>query len=68
MREGGEGEEFRRRWLSVALAYFHGLPKEVGRRVPIERVTTQGDVGFIIVWNEKEYWVPKAASRLAAIP
>lgn len=57
MREGGEGEEFRRRWLSVALAYFHGLPRKAGRMIHENEVfVTMG--GTEVSLGNKNYWLP----------
>jgi len=55
MCEGGEGEEFLRRWVSVGLAYFHGLPRKVGRGVDVLRAE-RGSV--IVVLKGRSYWVP----------
>lgn len=60
MREGGEGDEFRRHWLSVALAYFHGLPKGVGRHVPVEQVRAHDKGGLVLAWGGRNYWIPGA--------
>ena len=59
VREGGEGEDFRRRWLSVALAYFHGLPKKIGRIVQSEQISAHEDRSLTIVLSEKSYWIPR---------
>lgn len=58
MREGGEGDEFRKRWLSVALAYFHGLPKIVGKTIQSEDVLKEADCGTSVNWNGHKYWIP----------
>lgn len=58
MREGGEGEEFRRRWLSVALAHFHGIPMKVGGQIQDGKVIDQKDGGLSIVLGGQNYWVP----------
>jgi len=57
MQEGGEGEEFRRRWLSVALAYFHGLPRSVGRNIHDDNLLSEG-YGIQVTLKEKIYWIP----------
>ena len=57
MREGGDGEDSRRRWLSVALAYFHGLPRKVGKMLIDEDIGKDKN-GFIVVHHGKNYWVP----------
>lgn len=62
MREGGEGEEFRRRWLSVALAYFHGLPRKVGSSIQSEQILGHEDGSLSIEWGEQKYWIPFAWS------
>jgi hypothetical protein len=59
VREGGEGEDFRRRWLSVALAYFHGLPRRVGSNPLSTKISAQEDGSFNVVWNNQVYWVPQ---------
>lgn len=57
MQEGGAGDEFRKRWLPVALAYFHGLPRKAGRSA-----TTLGppdtQEGFTALWRGTSYWIP----------
>jgi hypothetical protein len=57
MQEGGAGDEFRKLWLPVALAYFHGLPRKAGRSA-----TTLGlpdtQEGFTALWRGTSYWIP----------
>lgn len=62
MSEGGEGEEFRRRWLSVALAYFHGLPKKVGRMVSSKDIVLD-DSGMSVIVDGSSYWIPKPRTQ-----
>ncbi len=62
MREGGKGNEFRRRWLSVALAYFHGLPRKVGSSIQCEQILGHEDGSLSIEWGEQKYWIPFAWS------
>lgn len=57
MRENGEGEEFLRRWVSVGLAYFHGVSRKVGRAVDLEGLKV-GDEGAVLAFPGKSYWVP----------
>ena len=57
MRENGEGEEFLRRWVSVGLAYFHGLPRKVGRGVDLKMLKADGK-GVVLDFSGKLYWVP----------
>ena len=61
MREHGQGDEFRQRWLSVALAYFHELPKRVGVTVLNEQIVANEVGGLTITWNGREYWIPNCS-------
>lgn len=61
MREPGEGEAFIRRWVSVALAYFHGLPKKVGLRVIGGDIIASPDDGLIVRLDGRQYWIPRVA-------
>ena len=58
MREGGEGEDFERRWMCTALAYFHDLPKRAGQGVTIEDIRDDGE-GMRIRIDEHSYWIPR---------
>jgi hypothetical protein len=44
-------------WYSVALSYFHGLPRSVGRRLPKEKVREEQG-GFSILLSGRTYWIP----------
>lgn len=65
VREGGEGEDFRRRWLSVALAYFHGLPRRVGHAIQGEQIVDHEDGGLSIAWGGQKYWIPRVETPTA---
>ncbi len=59
MLEDGEREGFTRSWFSIGLAYFHGLPKNVGQAIRMEQIITDdGGKGFYVNWNDQVYWVP----------
>jgi hypothetical protein len=62
MSECGDGDKFRRRWLSVALAYFHGLPRKIGKNIPDEQITAHEDGSLTIVWSSQKYWLPEACT------
>lgn len=49
---------FQRRWLSLALAYFHGLPLSVGRKISGTQICIQDDGSFLVCWKEAHYWLP----------
>lgn len=57
MKEGGDNKESKRRWLSVALAYFHGLNKHIGLMVKDADIV-QVDDGLSVTWNNEIYWLP----------
>ena len=59
VRNGGEGEDFRRRWLSLALAYFHGLPKGVGKTLKDQNIVVTEGNGVTVSWNDANYWIPQ---------
>lgn len=61
MREKGSGEQFRRRWLSVALAYLHGLPRRAGLMVKESEITVV-DRGFMVFYRGERYLVPMWSS------
>jgi hypothetical protein len=63
MRVGGNDEAFRRRWLSVSLAYFHGLPKKVGKVVVDENIMDNEDGGIIVTWLGLQYWIQAYVNR-----
>jgi len=58
VREENRDDDFRIKWLSVGLTYFHGLPRSVGMKLGRGTITTDESGNFSILWNEKTYWVP----------
>ncbi|WP_227487816.1 hypothetical protein [Acidithiobacillus sp. HP-11] len=62
MRDGDESDEFIRRWVSVGLAYFHGLPKNIGRNVALNLLENE-DEGIVIKFSGKSYWLPSVARK-----
>lgn len=63
MQENSNSDEFRRLWLSTALAYFHGLPKKVGKTIANEHIAALEDGNFGVTWNKKTYWIPSLKSK-----
>lgn len=57
MREAGEGEEFLRRWLSLALAYFHGLNLSIRQMTSVICID-EDDGGISVIYEGKRYWIP----------
>ena len=68
MKEGGQGEVFRRQWLSVALAYFHELPRKVGKNIRSEQISSHEDGSLTVVWSDQKYWLPVSWGRDRATP
>jgi hypothetical protein len=50
--------EFLSKWISVGLAYFHGLPMSVARNTDAS-VTQSESGGYSVVIGKQEYWIPK---------
>lgn len=46
-----------REWLSVSLAYFHGLSKMVGKKVSNENVTSSSKGGVTVSYNGFKYYL-----------
>jgi len=58
--EGGTGEMYERRWISIALSCFHGLGRigvKAFQYIPSEH---SGHPGLAVHLRGKEYWVPAA--------
>ena len=58
MREGGFGEDFERRWICTALAYFHDLPRRAVRYVAMEDIR-HDENGVHIRIKGSSYWIPR---------
>jgi len=54
-----KNQNIQRKWISTALAYFHGLPKKIGGEVKLEDIIQDVDGGISINWNNTIYWLPK---------
>jgi len=57
-KRGGEGQRYEREWISVALAYFHGLGRVGRQSFQYRESTYQGYIGYSVRLNGEEYWVP----------
>jgi len=67
IREESKDGKFQQRWLSVALAYFHGLPKKVGQKLRSDDVVQEKDGGFLVSWNGATYWIPPSVVFLTSL-
>ena len=61
MRESGKDEAFKEKWITTALAYFHGLPKSAGKSLADAQVESHEDGSFTVNWNGRSYWMPPAS-------
>lgn len=51
-------DEFKAKWISISLTYFHGLPRRVGGGGKRISLSTDVDGNFSVLWNGKTYFVP----------
>lgn len=59
IRDGNGSEYCMRQWLSIALVYFHGLDRKIGKKALTGFVPAHG--GVIITWNRQDFWLPVPA-------
>ncbi len=58
VRNSNDSVVLDRQLLSLALAYFHGLPKSIGKKIKNKDIEIVIDKGVKILWESKAYWVP----------
>lgn len=68
MRKAASGADVRHRWLSVCLAYFHGLPRGVVKHLGDGDVVLDGDGGVNVTYENRVYWVPRLPAAPALTP
>lgn len=57
--EGGlRDEEFKTEWISISLAYFHGLPRRIGKGRQGISISADAEGNFCVVLKGKTYWFP----------
>lgn len=56
--EGGVGEAYERRWISMALSCFHGLSRVGTKAFQYAPAQHGGHPGFNVLLLNDEYWVP----------
>lgn len=56
--EGGAGEAYERRWISMALSCFHGLGRVGTKAFQYAPAQYGGHPGFNVLLLNDEYWVP----------
>ena len=57
LMKAGKANANSREWLCVALAYFHGLPRKVGKTIASENLIDTADGGVTVCWNGLRYWL-----------
>ena len=70
MRAAGGAEAVDRRWLRIALQYFHDLPARAGKNAADDDVATDAD-GITVRVKNQSYWIPwpkRAAAASTASP
>ena len=68
--EAGRTEGVDRRWLRIALQYFHDLPARAGKNAADDDVTTDAD-GITVRVKNQSCWIPwpkRAAAASTASP
>lgn len=51
-------EEFKNEWISISLAYFHGLPRRRGKGLKGMSISADAEGNFSVVFNGATYWFP----------
>lgn len=68
LMEKGDPEQDWRRWITVGLAYFHGLPMKVGRNIGKRWVRVHADGSFTVEWERESYWIPGKVEMESQVP
>lgn len=58
LEDGQRDDAFEAEWISISLAYFHGLPRRVGKKSKIFSLSTDVDGNFSVFLNGNTYFVP----------
>lgn len=56
--DGRRDDAFETEWISISLAYFHGLPRRVGKNSKRISLSTDADGNFSVQLNGITYFVP----------
>jgi hypothetical protein len=65
-RNGGDKDDLSQQWVELALEYFHGLPRRVGRTVRKDQIASDGNGGMAVTLDGSQYWIPAIAPRALA--
>lgn len=58
LEDGRRDDAFEAEWISISLAYFHGLPRRVGKKSKHFSSSTDPDGNFSVFLNGNTYFVP----------
>lgn len=58
LEDGPRDDTFEAEWISISLAYFHGLSRQAGKRLKSMMISTDAEGNFSVVLNGKSYWFP----------
>lgn len=59
-----QDESFEKRWITLGLTYFHGLPTRIGLRIKASDVTSEDNGSMTIVWEGNSYYLPSPHSTI----
>lgn len=58
LEHGQRDDAFEAEWISISLAYFHDLPRRVGKKSKKFSLSTDADGNFSVLLNGNTYFVP----------
>ncbi|MBR7780628.1 hypothetical protein KDM89_00620 [Undibacterium sp. LFS511W] len=59
-------DAFEAEWISISLAYFHGLPRRVSKKLKHFSLSTDADGNFLVLLNGNASFVPQWDFRSGA--
>ncbi|MBC3877404.1 hypothetical protein H8K38_06265 [Undibacterium sp. FT79W] len=68
LEKGQRDDAFEAEWISISLAYFHGLPRRVGKKSKRFSFSTDVEGNFSVVLNGQTYWLPHWDYRSGSVP
>lgn len=60
IRERRHGDDFDRKWIAAAMAYFHGVSRVSSKQLVYTASTYKSVSGFNVIHGENELWVPSS--------
>lgn len=62
LEDSGDSPAIERRWVRVALEYFHGLPSRSAKRIKNDDILVERG-GLSVPLDGKEYWIPARSAE-----